>query len=97
MPDGVLNQKILDEMAAEFKRACQRIDTLANDAANGSVRDAFQALLAGNTAERDRLCDLAKRAEDARAKSKIEAWYKIGEKHGISREEAARWLQKISH
>lgn len=93
----VLSHTLLGEMKAEFEYACRKIDHQADIASRDSMRGAFDALLAGDTDERDRLCDTAKRAEDARGKAKIEAWLRIGEKHGISRGDAMRWLKKIGH
>lgn len=84
-------------MAAEFKDACRAIDQRADEAERQTLQGAFQSLLAGDTAKRDRLCGRHSDVGDARDKAKIEAWLRIGEKYGLSREVALKALKRISH
>lgn len=79
---------VLGMMKAEFEAACAAIDERADAATQDSVRSAFASLMAGDLEGRDKGCDLAGRALDAKARAKKEAWYRIGEKYGISREQA---------
>lgn len=93
----MLDYVVLGMMKAEFEEACRIIDSRADGAEKNILRDAWDALLDGDTLERDRV--LAKHGDitDARNKAKMEAWLRIGEKHGISRDEAASYLKRIAH
>lgn len=86
----------LGMMKAEFEVACSEIDNRLSEAKHGLMQDAYQAVLRGDLAERDRLCNEKwDKAEDARKKAKTEAWLRIGEKHGIGRDDALASLKKV--
>ena len=92
----------LGKMKAEFEAVCARIDQKAAEAQQSVMSDAMQAILAGQYQERDRLLKKVGHQGDgtvseATQKAKMEAWFRIGEKYGITRETATSWLREISH
>ena len=84
-------------MKAEFEEACAAIDQRAADVALNCLRSGFAALLGGDVEKRDRICQSADTIPGAVDAAKMEAWYRIGEKHGLSRDQAAILLQRIGH
>ena len=84
----------LGMMAAEFRDACAVIDMRAADAEKDSLQSAWQASLSGDTAGRDAGVARAERAQEARKAAKLEAWLRIGEKHGLDRDEALTAYQR---
>lgn len=82
-------------MASEWREACRAIDEVADRAVRDCLAAAMEALLANNPGERDRLCDKAERAEATRMAAKKEAWFRLGEAHGIDRESAERALRRL--
>lgn len=93
----MLNYAMLGMMKAEFEEACRAIDMRADDAERGILKGAWGALLDGDTAEQDRVLGKHGSVTDARNKAKMEAWFRIGEKHSISREDAAGYLKRIAN
>jgi len=82
----------LGMMLEEFREACAAIDERASDASKAALSAAWQSLLDGDTAGRDRHCDRASAVDNAAMRAKQEAWLRIGEKHGFSREDAVALL-----
>lgn len=82
----------LGMMKAEFDAACKAIDERARQASTESLKSAWQALLDNNLTKRDRACDKAAGIADLVVRAKTEAWLRIGEKHGFSRDDAERLL-----
>lgn len=94
-----INYVTLGKMAAEFKEVCARIDQAAAEAEGTLLRDAFAALLAGDVTDRDRKLDRITGENSVRIAcddAKFEAWFRIGEKYGIPRETAERWLDELT-
>lgn len=56
----------------------------------GCLQKAMQALLAGDTALRDKLCANADRAYETANKAKLEAGLRISERYGMDRDEIER-------
>lgn len=91
----MLDYVLLGRMKAEFEAACRAIDERANTAESDMLKSAWSALLDGNTVARDRVLGKHGAVTDARNKAKKEAWYRIGEKHGLSRETADAAIKRI--
>lgn len=87
----------LGMMKAEFDKACAAIDERLGEAQSDLLREAFQSLLRGDTARRDKLCAKDPVIVEAAQKAKVEAWLRIGEKHGLKRDDAMATLKRISH
>lgn len=73
---------------AEFERQCAALDEQVAAAQQKGLRDAYAALVRGDTAERDRICRALARLPEATRKAKLEIGLRIGEELGISREGA---------
>jgi hypothetical protein len=80
----------LGAAAAEYRDRCRQVDAMMAEAREQVVRDAFAALLRGDTAERDRLCRGAERLPEAAWKAKREIGLRIGERLGIDRDARRR-------
>lgn len=93
----MLDYVTLGMMKAEFEEACRAIDARADSAEKDTLRGAWDALLDGDTAQRDRVLGKHGDITDARNKAKMEAWFRIGERHGISRDQAGEYLKRIAH
>lgn len=84
----------LGMMTAELRDACDAIDKRAVEVKQDMVAGAFQDLLAGDTAGRDRGCARANDVDDVRRRAMIEAGLRISEKYGFDRDTVEQLLNE---
>jgi hypothetical protein len=79
----------------EFNVACDEVDRRTQATMDEGLRAAGAALLRGDLAERDRICDRLQRLPKAATEAKREIGLRIGERLGMDRDELMAAVAKL--
>lgn len=86
---------MIERMAQLFRQACSKIDQRAESAQQQTMGEAFQRLARGDEAGRDRMLKKCEGIPEVARRAKVEAWIRIGEWFGLSREECEATAEQM--
>jgi hypothetical protein len=85
---------MLKAATEDYLARCAEVDALTDRLQSEALRNAWQALLRGDRAERDRICRAAMELPEKARAAKLEIGLRIGERIGVSREELERAVER---